>query len=92
MIHPNSRPGLVRPYKASRQGLLVGPGFKAPAVERQASHEKSNAAKMRERHAAEYARVIEGVKRGEHGAPYNLTRLDKMRWRAIRGLAPIAFT
>ncbi len=92
MINHNSRVGLSRPYIAPKANMLVGPGTKAPGVERKINHEKRNAARQRKRNTAEFARVIEGVKRGEHGAPYNLTRADKMKWRAIRGLAPIAFT
>lgn len=92
MIHPNSRVGLVRPYIPKPKRMLAGPGNKAPGVERKLSYEKRNNAKMRERNAAEYALVVEGVRRGEHGAPYNLTREDKMRWRELRGLPRIEFT
>lgn len=92
MIHPNSKVGLVRPYIPKPKRMLAGPGNKAPGVQRKINYEQRNNAKMRARNALEYARVIEGVHRGEFGAPYNLTRADKMKWRELRGLAPIEFT
>ena len=92
MINHNSRVGLSRPYIAPKANMLVGPGTKAPGVERKINHEKINAARQRKLNADEYARVLTGVRLGDFGAPYNLTRADKMKWRELRGLPPIAFT